>query len=92
MRARLVAAGLADVRVDTTAQERVEVSTGQEAWDWMLYSNPITDMILEDVDEADRARIRESLDKLIRDRADAAGVAVLTAPLNIGWGRKDDGR
>ena len=25
---------------------------------------------------------------MIRDRADAAGVAVLTAPLNIGWGRK----
>ena len=25
---------------------------------------------------------------MIRDRADTAGVAVLTAPLNIGWGRK----
>ena len=59
LRERLVAAGLSDVQVDTTQQERLELSTGQEAWDWMLYSNPITDMILEDVgSEADRARIR----------------------------------
>ena len=28
---------------------------------------------------------------MIRERADTAGVAVLTAPLNIGWGRKADG-
>jgi hypothetical protein len=25
---------------------------------------------------------------MIRDRANAAGVAELSAPLNIGWGRK----
>lgn len=89
LRERLEAAGLRDVHVDTAHEERIELSTGQEAWDWMFYSNPITDMILEDVGEADRARIRASLDELIRDRVDAAGVAVLTAPLNIGWGYKE---
>ena len=36
--------------------------------------------------------MRSSLDEMIRERAGDAGVAVLTAPLNIGWGRKDDGR
>ena len=60
LRERLVAAGLRDVQVDTTQQERLEVSTGQEAWDWMVFSNPITEMILDDVgvSEADRARMR----------------------------------
>ncbi len=51
LRARLVAAGLSGVQVITTEQERIEVSTGQQAWDWMLYSNPITGMIIEDVGE-----------------------------------------
>lgn len=94
LRERLVAAGLRDVEVDTTQQERLEVSTGQQVWDWMLFSNPITGIILDDVgvDEPDRARMRSSLDEMIRERADDVGVAVLTATLNIGWGRKDDGR
>ena len=43
LRERLVAAGLRDVQVDTTQQERLELSTGQEAWDWMVFSNPITE-------------------------------------------------
>jgi SAM-dependent methyltransferase len=94
LRERLVAAGLLDVQVDTTQQERLELSTGQEAWDWMFFSNPITGTILDDVSvsEDDRATMRAVLDQMIRERADAAGVAVLTASLNIGWGRKDDGR
>jgi len=94
LRERLVAAGLRDVQVDTTQQERLELSTGQEAWDWMFFSNPITGMILDDVgvSEADRARMRATLDQMIRERAGAAGVCVLTASLNIGWGRKAGGR
>jgi SAM-dependent methyltransferase len=90
LRARLAAAGLRDVHVDTTRQERLELSTGQGAWDWMMFSNPITGMILDDVgvSEDDRAKMRTELDRIIRDHANAAGVAVLTAPLNIGWGRK----
>ena len=60
LRERLVAAGLRDVQVDTTQQERLELSTGQEAWDWMVFSNPITGMILDDVgvSEDDRATMR----------------------------------
>ncbi|CAM3341832.1 class I SAM-dependent methyltransferase [Occultella aeris] len=88
---RLVDAGLRDVRVDTTRQERVEAATGRQVWDWMMYSNPITAVLLADVGAADRAKIRASLDERIRDRADPSGVAVLTAPLNIGWGRKAGG-
>jgi SAM-dependent methyltransferase len=91
---RLVAAGLQAVQVDTTQQERLELNTGQELWDWMFFSNPITGMLLDgfNVSEADRARMRSALDEMIRGRADEAGVATLTAPLNIGWGRKKDTR
>lgn len=91
---RLVAAGLRDVQLDTTQQECLELSTGQQLWDWMVFSNPITEMILDDVgvSDADRARMRTRLDGMIRSRANADGVAVLTAPLTIGWGRKADRR
>jgi hypothetical protein len=93
LRERLVSAGLRDVQVDTTQQERLELSTGQEAWDWMLNSNPITEMILDmvGVNEADRAKMRSSMHRMIREREDVRGVAALTASLNIGWGRKDRG-
>ena len=92
LRERLAAAGLRDVQVDTAQRERLALSSGQQAWDWMLSSNPITGMILDDVgvSEDDRATIRSVLDRMIQERADGSGVAVLTAPLNIGWGRKAD--
>lgn len=92
LRARLEAAGLRAVHVDTAQQERVEFSSGQDAWDWMRGSNPIVDMILGEVDETDHVRVRAALDAMIRDRAGADHVAVLTAPVNIGWGWKDDRR
>ena len=56
----------------------------------MLFSNPITSMILDGlgVDEDGRAKIRSALDRMIRGRAAASPVAVLTALVNIGWGYK----
>jgi SAM-dependent methyltransferase len=94
LRDRLVAAGLDDVQLDTTHQERLELSAGQELWDWMFFSNPITSILLDDfnISEADRSSMRSALDEMIRGRADETGVATLTAPLNIGWGRKEDTR
>ncbi len=94
MRARLGDAGLREVEVDSTQHERLELSTGQQLWDWMLFSNPITGMLLDDVgvSETDRATMRSALDEMIRERAGADGFAVLTAPLNIGWGRTAGGR
>ena len=55
-----------------------------------VLSNPITEMILDDVgvSEDDHARMRTELDEMIRGWANADGVAVLTAPLNVGCGRK----
>jgi ubiquinone/menaquinone biosynthesis C-methylase UbiE len=88
LRDRLVAAGLQDVQVDTDLEERLELRSGEDAWRWIGSSNPIVGMILSEIDEPDQQTVREVLDGMIRERLDEHGVAVLTAPLNIGWGRK----
>ena len=88
MRQRLADAGLKDVVIDTTHEERVEFRSGQQIWDWVLYSNPIAGMILGDMTPGQQATVRQVLDGMIRERSDGHGPAVLTAPLNIGVGQK----
>ena len=88
LRGRMEAAGLIEVEVDTTHEERVEMRSGQDCWNWMCGSNPIVGMILEDVAERVGRSARQLLDGMIHERAGHSGVAVLTAPLNIGRGRK----
>lgn len=88
MRRRLTDAGLRNVIVDTTQQERIEVRAGQELWDWCLGSNPIPGMLVADLTSAQQASIRARLGEMIRARTTGSGVAVLTAPLNIGIGIK----
>jgi SAM-dependent methyltransferase len=88
LRERLVAAGLRNVSVDTSHQERIEVRSGQQFWDWTLGGNPIPGMLVANLTEDQRADIIAALDGMVRERADARGVTVLTAPLNIGVGIK----
>ncbi|WP_370619491.1 class I SAM-dependent methyltransferase [Mumia sp. Pv 4-285] len=88
LRDRLTKAGLREVRVDTAHEERVDLRSGEECWNWVTNGNPIVGAILADVAEADQATMRAVLDGMVRDRAGAAESAVLTAPVNIGWGRK----
>ena len=87
LRQRLVDAGLKDVNVDTTNQERIEVRTGQQLWDWCLGGNPIPGMLVADLTDEQRADIIRVLDGMIRERS-ADGPAALTARLNIGVGTK----
>ena len=84
---RLAEAGLRDVRVERTA-ERPAFTSGQEMWDWVLYGNPIPGMLVADLTERQRARLRQVLDGMLRERAGANGRAVLTNPVNIGIGTK----
>jgi len=84
---RLIDAGLKDVTVDTSNQERIEVRSGQQLWDWCLGGNPIPGMLVADLTNEQRADVIRVLDGMIRERS-ADGPAVLTAPLNIGVGTK----
>jgi ubiquinone/menaquinone biosynthesis C-methylase UbiE len=88
MRARLEEAGLQDVTVDTRHVERIEVRTGRELWDWLLGGNPIPGMLVSDLTDQQRSDVIEVLDRMVRERSDGNGPAVLTAPLNIGVGTK----
>jgi SAM-dependent methyltransferase len=86
MHQRLTEAGLTDVVLDTTHQERTKVRSGQQLWDWCLGGNPIPGMLVADLSEAQRSDIVRVLDGMVRERADRTGTAVFTAPLNIGLG------
>ncbi len=89
LRRRLTDAGLKDVRVERTA-ERPRFSSGQEMWDWMFYSNPITGLVVADLDltEDQQARLRQILDGMLRDRAGRDRQTTLTNGVNIGIGAK----
>jgi ubiquinone/menaquinone biosynthesis C-methylase UbiE len=87
LRQRLTNAGLKKVRVERTA-ERPTFASGQEMWDWVLYGNPIPGLLVADLSEDQRARLRQVLDGMLRERAEANGRAVLTNAVNIGIGTK----
>jgi ubiquinone/menaquinone biosynthesis C-methylase UbiE len=88
LRQRLIDAGLTNVTVDTSHQERVAVRTGQQLWDWTIGGNPIPGMLVAEFTDGQRADIVRVLDGIVRERSAGDGPAVLTAPLNIGLGTK----
>ena len=87
LRRRMTDAGLRDVHVERTA-ERPTFSSGQEMWDWVLYGNPIPGVIVGDLNEDQRGRLREILDGMLRERAGGDGRATLTNRVHIGIGVK----
>ncbi|TDO52707.1 ubiquinone/menaquinone biosynthesis C-methylase UbiE [Kribbella sp. VKM Ac-2527] len=88
LRRRLIDAGLTDVIVDTSNQERISVWTGQQLWDWTIGSNPIPGQLVADLTDRQREDIIRVLDGMIRERSGGKDPLVLTAPLNIGVGTK----
>jgi hypothetical protein len=87
MRRRMTDAGLKDVRVERTA-ERPAFRSGQEMWNWVLHGNPIPGMLVADLTESARERLRQVLDGMLRERSGGNGRAVLTNAVNIGIGTK----
>ena len=57
-------------------------------WDWVLNGNPIVGELVGDLIEEQRARVRQVLDGMLRERAGSNGRAVLTNAVNIGIGTK----
>lgn len=88
MQQRLTDAGLVEVKVHTSYREKLELASGQQLWDWCLGGNPIPGMLVADLGDEQKATIRRNLDRMIAERLQGHGRAVLTAPLNIGVGTK----
>jgi hypothetical protein len=87
LRRRLTDAGLKDVRVERTA-ERPVFESGQEMWDWVLYGNPIPGVLVGELTQNQRARLRQVLDGMLRERTGGSGRATLANAVNIGIGIK----
>ena len=84
---RLTDAGLREVRVMRSA-ERPAFRSGQDMWDWVIYGNPIPGMLVADLNEDQRATLRQILDGMLRERSGGVGPAALTNVVNIGIGTK----
>jgi SAM-dependent methyltransferase len=85
----LAACSLKNVRVDTVT-ESTEFGSGDELWDWIVWSNPIVESILADlgVTQDERAVIRRATQSLVQERAGGRQTATLTNPVNIGVATK----
>jgi len=84
----LAAAGLKEVSVETVT-EATQFRTGAELWDWIVWSNPIVEMVLGGLGltQEELGVARNTLDGMVRERA-AGGTARLTNPVHIGIGTK----
>ena len=82
-------AGLKDIKVETIT-ETTEFQTGKELWDWLVWSNPIVEMVLGGLNltNDERGVIQQTLEKMVRARAGGSGAAKLKNPINIGVGTK----
>ena len=89
LRREFAAAGVKEISVETIV-ESTGFKTGEELWNWIVWSNPIVEEVLGhlELSESERGVIRETLDRMVRDRAQGSGSAILCNPINIGIGRK----
>jgi ubiquinone/menaquinone biosynthesis C-methylase UbiE len=89
LRRELATAGLKDIKLVTTT-EPLEFRTGKALWDWLIWSNPIVETVLGGLGLTDdeRGLVQQTLERMVRERAGAQGVAILTSPINIGIGTK----
>lgn len=85
----LSAAGLHDVNVETII-ETTEHKTGTDLWEWLMWSNPIVEMVLSTLSlTSDEGEVvRETLEKMVRDRAGRNNIAKLSNPVHIGLATK----
>jgi ubiquinone/menaquinone biosynthesis C-methylase UbiE len=84
------AAGLKDMKV-ATITETTEHKTGKDLWEWLVWSNPIVEMVLGgmlNLTNDERGVVQQTLDKMVRERAGDSDAAKLTNPVNIGVGTK----
>jgi len=88
---RLVEAGLKNVKVETVT-EKLEFNSGQQFWDWTLNGNPIVGHVLSELNITNEQIeiIKQQLEQMLRERAGTNSTAILTNPVNIGFGTKEN--
>ena len=89
LRGEFATAGLTHISVETI-METTEFASGNALWDWIVSSNPIVDCVLSPLKltNDERSLIKQSLDRIVRDRAGSSSAAKLTNPVHIGIGTK----
>ncbi len=89
LRQELATAELSHIKVESII-ETTEFRNGTELWDWLTGSNPIVEIVLEELNLSSNERqiIQDALERLVRERAGGSGAAELTNPINIGVGTK----
>lgn len=89
LRKELTAVGLRDIAVETI-KESAEFRSGEDLWEWIVWSNPIVERVLGslNVTNDERGLIQKALEKRVRERADESGVARLTDSVNVGIATK----
>jgi len=87
LRQRCVEAGLKNVSIEATT-ETLEFQTGEDLWNWLIWSNPIPRQILRGLEVTPRqeAVIRGRLEEMVRERRGSGATAKLTNPVNIAIG------
>lgn len=85
----LCLAGLRAVSVETI-RETTEFSSGMELWEWLVWSNPIVEVVLGSLNLTydERLVIQQTLETLVRERAASGASAKLTNPIHIGIGTR----
>jgi ubiquinone/menaquinone biosynthesis C-methylase UbiE len=89
LRRELADAGLKALEIETIT-ETLEFQTGQQLWNWLIWSNPVCEDVLGSLNltTTERGTIEQTLDRMVRERANGHAVAKLTNPINIGIGTK----
>lgn len=89
LRRELASAGLKDVKIEQIT-EPTEYPTGTDLWEWIMWSNPIADHVLEELEisASERDVVRKKMESMHRETTGGHGPLTLTAPINIGVGTK----
>lgn len=84
---RLVAAGLTDVRVETTSWA-MPFRSGTHFWDTMLASNPIAGSLTAGLTAEQATEVKRTLDGMLRERSGGEPGSTLTSEIHLGIGTK----
>jgi SAM-dependent methyltransferase len=89
LRREFAGAGLKDIRVETIT-ETTEFQSGNELWDWVVWSNPIVEHVLSSLNltHDETGAVKQALETTVRRRAGRGGAAKLTNRINMGIGTK----